>query len=155
MSKTHVLNAVFANRSVLENIVDPRCLRIDVGSKTPVDFSQNFASAAEVARNLRGDCTEHAVLLAALCRARGIPARAAMGLVYMPRRAAFGYHMWTEAWIDGAWIPLDATLGRGGIGAAHVKMTHTSLDGASPYEAMLPILQAMGQLKIEIAEVEE
>jgi len=37
------------------------------------DFSQAFATAAEVAETLQGDCTEHAVLLAALCRAREIP----------------------------------------------------------------------------------
>src|SRR6185369_1750667 len=46
------------------------------------NFSTAFATAAEVARSLEGDCTEHAVLLAALCRARQIPARVAVGLVY-------------------------------------------------------------------------
>ncbi len=39
------------------------------------DFSQAFASALEVARSKQGDCTEHAVLLAALARASGLPAR--------------------------------------------------------------------------------
>ena len=34
------------------------------------NFSQAFATAAEVARNPEGDCTEHAVLLAALARRR-------------------------------------------------------------------------------------
>jgi hypothetical protein len=47
------------------------------------NFSQTFASAAEVAESREGDCTEHAVLLAALCRARELPARVAMGLVYV------------------------------------------------------------------------
>ncbi len=41
---------------------------------TKKNFSQTFASAAEVARSRKGDCTEHAVFLMALCRARGIPA---------------------------------------------------------------------------------
>ena len=63
------------------------------------DFSQAFASAAEVVDTHEGDCTEHAVLLAALCRARGIPARVAIGLVYMPATHEFGYHMWTEVYI--------------------------------------------------------
>ena len=48
------------------------------------DYSQAFASAAEVLETREGDCTEYAVLLAALCRARGIPARVAIGLVYVP-----------------------------------------------------------------------
>jgi transglutaminase-like putative cysteine protease len=47
------------------------------------------------------------VLLAALCRARGIAARAALGLVYVARNQEFAYHMWTEAYIGGKWIPLD------------------------------------------------
>ncbi len=37
------------------------------------NFSQVFASAAEAAKSREGDCTEHAVLLAALCRARRFP----------------------------------------------------------------------------------
>ena len=38
---------------------------------TQKDFSTAFATAAEVARSRSGDCTEHAVLTAALCRAQG------------------------------------------------------------------------------------
>ncbi|MHC4180203.1 MAG: transglutaminase-like domain-containing protein, partial [Planctomycetota bacterium] len=75
-----------------------------------VAFSEAFATAAEVAENPVGDCTEHAVLLAALARARGIPARAAMGLVYIQGKGSFGYHMWTEVYVEGRWIPIDATL---------------------------------------------
>ena len=54
---------------------------------TKKDFTQAFATAAEVAKSREGDCTEHAVFLAALARARGIPARVAIGLVYMRRPA--------------------------------------------------------------------
>jgi hypothetical protein len=118
------------------------------------DFSQAFATAAEVAENPVGDCTEHAVLLAALARARGIPARVAMGLVYMQGKGSFGYHMWTEVHVNGRWIPLDATLGRGGIGAAHLKLAHSSLKGASAYSSFLPVIQVIGRLKIEVLEVE-
>jgi transglutaminase-like putative cysteine protease len=114
------------------------------------DFTRAFASAAEVARAPEGDCTEHAVLLCALLRANGIPARAVIGLIYMQDRQAFGYHMWTEAYIDGMWAPLDAMLGRGGIGAAHLKIDHTSLGGPSDYASFLPVLRIAGQLAIEV-----
>ena len=53
-----------------------------------------------MAKSREGDCTEHAVFLMALCRARGIPARGAMGLVYLESQRAFFYHMWTEVYID-------------------------------------------------------
>ena len=119
---------------------------------TESGFTTAFASAAEVAKSRKGDCTEHAVLLAAMARAAKIPARVAMGLVYYDE--AYAYHMWTEVYIDGRWIPLDATLGKGGIGAAHLKVAHSNLKGASPYAGFLPVLNIIGQLEIEIEEVE-
>jgi hypothetical protein len=118
------------------------------------DFSQVFATAAEVAENPVGDCTEHAVLLAALCRARGIPARTAIGLVYVPGTQSFGYHMWTEVCLGKRWIPIDAVLAKGGIGAAHLKLAHTNLKGASAYSSFLPVIQVAGRLKIEIEDVQ-
>jgi len=119
-----------------------------------VGFSQAFATAAEVAENPSGDCTEHAVLLTALARACGIPARAAVGLVYMQGKQSFGYHMWTEMYLAGRWIPLDATLARGGIGAAHLKLADSHLKGSSAYSSFLPVVQVIGRLKIEVLEVE-
>lgn len=118
------------------------------------DFSTAFASASEVAATKTGDCTEHAVLLCALCRVKQIPSRCAVGLVYYPRSQAFAYHMWTEAWVDGWWIPLDATLGMSGIGAAHIKVADTSLADGTGMESMLPVIQLIGKLKLEIVDVE-
>ena len=120
---------------------------------TKKDFSQGFATAAEVAAKPEGDCTEHAVLLAALARARGIPARCCIGLVYV-RGRGFGYHMWTEVWIADRWIPLDATLGLGGIGAEHLKLASTNLKGASAFSAFLPVMHVIGKLKVKVLEVE-
>jgi hypothetical protein len=122
------------------------------------DYSQAFATAAEVAENPVGDCSEHAVLLAALARARGIPARVAMGLVFVADAAAspekpadgkFIYHMWTEVYIDELWIPIDATLAMGGIGAGHLKLAHSNLKGASAFSSFIPVAQVIGRLKIQ------
>jgi transglutaminase-like putative cysteine protease len=117
------------------------------------NFSQAFATAAEVAESLEGDCTEHAVLLAAAARAVGLPARVATGLIYIASRQGFGYHMWCEVYVDDGWIPFDATLGRGGIGAAHIKLGHSSLSGGAPLASLLGVAQVMGQLKIEVIDV--
>ena len=118
------------------------------------DFSQTFATAAETAASRQGDCTEHAVLLAALARVCGIPSRVAIGLVYVPRAQGFGYHMWTEVFVDGHWLPLDATLGQGHIGAAHIKLADSSLEGAGAYSTFLPVAQVVGQLKISVLEAQ-
>jgi len=116
------------------------------------NFSVAFASAAEVARTLEGDCTEHAVLLAAILRARKIPARVAIGLVHY--RGGFAYHMWTEAWIKDRWVPLDATLGHGGIGGGHLKLADATLAGASAYSAFLPVVRVLGRLELKVVKVE-
>jgi transglutaminase-like putative cysteine protease len=121
---------------------------------TAKNFSTAFATAAEVARSFEGDCTEHAVLLVALCRARGIPARVAVGLVYYAPQRGFAFHMWNEVWTGDRWVPLDATLGRGGIGAAHLKLADSSLAGADSFSAFMPVAKVMGQLEIEVQEVD-
>jgi hypothetical protein len=123
-------------------------------SITLKNYTRAMATAAEVARSREGDCTEHAMLLAALCRAREIPARVAIGLVVYPAARGLAYHMWTEVWIADRWIPLDATLGRGGIGAAHLKFSHSSLQGGSAFAEMLPVMQAIGRLKLRVLAVE-
>jgi hypothetical protein len=145
--------------SVAPNQTDPWAIAVAleqqvkryVGNKS---FAQAMASAADVVRSREGDCTEHAVLLAALCRAREIPARVAIGLVYSPPIEGFAYHMWTEAWITDRWVPLDATLGLGGIGAAHLKVSHSNLEGVDPFSQFLPVFQLIGNVRIEVVSVE-
>ena len=120
------------------------------------DYGSPFASAAEVVRSGEGDCKKHSVLLAALARARDIPARVVMGLVYTEQtgRASLGYHMWNELYLGDRWIPMDATLGQGGIGAAHVELAHTDLAGVSAFSSFLPVAQVAGQLRVEVLGVE-
>jgi len=72
---------------------------------TEKNFAQGFASALEVFKTCTGDCTEHSVLLTAMLRAAGIPARPAVGLAYS--RGQFVGHMWTEVYVD-HWRTLDA-----------------------------------------------
>jgi hypothetical protein len=116
---------------------------------TKKNFSQTFATAADVAETLSGDCTEHAVLLAALARARGIPSRVALGLVYVPSEQAFGFHMWTEVYVDDRWIGVDGTLGQGGLGAGHLKLSTSNLKEGTAMSSFLPVAQVLGRLQIE------
>lgn len=118
------------------------------------DFSAGLDSASTVIQTRQGDCTEHAVLLAALCRAAGIPARVAMGLVYLESAQAFGYHMWTEVQIGGEWFAIDGTLGQGFVAGGHIKLLDSSLKGASAFSTILPILNFIGKLKIDVEKVE-
>ena len=146
-------------KSVAQDAAEPREIAVALEgfvrrSMRTRDFAPALATAADVAASLEGDCTEHAVLLAALCRARGIPARVAIGLVYYPRISGFAYHMWNEVWSGDRWLPLDATLGQGGIGAAHLKLVDSNLSDANRYSVFLPVSQVLGRLEIEILEAE-
>jgi hypothetical protein len=124
-----------------------------------VNFTQAFASAAEVAEHLEGDCSEHAVLLCAMLRARGLPARVAAGLIYQPHSRTFAYHMWTEAWIAegerGRWKPLDATTPNGVHRALYLKIAATNLKSGLADPAFLQVAKVLGSdLTIEAVESE-
>jgi hypothetical protein len=58
-----------------------------------------------------GECGAHSILLAAFCRAVGIPTRVVWGCMYVPNYGgAFGQHAWNEIYMgDAGWIPVDAT----------------------------------------------
>jgi hypothetical protein len=58
----------------------------------------SLPSAREVLRTKVGDCNEHTVLYVAMARALGIPARIAVGLVYI--HGAFYYHAWPEVYLE-------------------------------------------------------
>jgi transglutaminase-like putative cysteine protease len=74
----------------------------------------------------------------------------AIGLVYVESAGAFGYHMWTEVYLHGRWVPLDATVGRGGTSAAYLKLNDSSLEGASAFSSFLSVAQVLGQLKVSV-----
>jgi hypothetical protein len=84
-----------------------------------------YASALEVVKKPEGDCTEHAVLLAALGRSLGIATRVVDGLAYAPDFAGkdrvFVPHAWVQAWIGGRWQSFDAALP--GFDAGHIALS--------------------------------
>lgn len=109
-----------------------------------------YASALEALRMREGDCTEHALLLAAAGRALGIPTRVAVGLAYTDEfaghRQAFVPHAWAQAWIDGHWTSYDAALG--GFDSGHIALAVGSGDPAMFYGS----INVLGNLKIRAIE---
>jgi transglutaminase-like putative cysteine protease len=112
------------------------------------NFSVGFASASDVARNLTGDCTEHGVLTAAMCRAAGVPARVVVGLVYAESLGGFGYHLWNEVYVNRRWVAVDATFDQSSVDAVHIKLSDSSLDGLAPFEAFLPVVRVLGKMTL-------
>lgn len=117
------------------------------------NFETAFAPASEVAITLAGDCTEHSVLAAAMCRAQGIPSRVVVGLVYADYLGGFGYHMWNEVYVNRRWVALDSAFDQTSVDAVHIKLGDTSLEGVSPFAAFLPVARVMGKLTLEPLEI--
>jgi len=122
------------------------------------NLSVGYASAVEVALSKQGDCTEHAVLAAALCRAVGIPAQVVSGLAYVEEWGTvvngFGGHAWTQAYIGDKWIGLDAAFrgtGRGGYDAGHIALAAGNGDPGDFFS----LVTSMGQFEIDRVEIKK
>ncbi len=129
----------------------------------------SLPSAREVLRTRVGDCNEHTVLYVAMARALGIPARIAVGLVYI--HGAFYYHAWPEVYLTegegsraeggrqwegegaraesaGLWLPVDPTLNQFPADATHLRLARGGLDKQTV------ILPLMGRLTLDVLDVE-
>jgi hypothetical protein len=111
----------------------------------------SIPSAREVLRTRVGDCNEHTALFVAMARAVGIPARIAVGLVFV--RGAFYYHAWPEVYIEerggrGLWLPVDPTLNQFPADATHLRLARGGLDKQT---AILPLI---GRLKMTVLDVD-
>ena len=103
-----------------------------------IDFTGHFSALDTMSRRA-GDCTEAAVLLAALGRAAGIATRVAGGLVYSREQYhgvsnVFMPHAWVLAYVDGRWRSFDAALDT--FDATHIALTIGDGDARSVAAAM-------------------
>ena len=92
---------------------------------TQKDYTVGFASALEVCRNPRGDCTEHGVLAVALLRKLGVPARGVVG--WMAAGENLGLHFWVEVKLGHRWVPVDPTFDQAPASAFRLKLGTTDL----------------------------
>jgi transglutaminase-like putative cysteine protease len=111
----------------------------------------SLPSAREVLRTKVGDCNEHTALYVAMARAAGLPARIAVGVVYM--HGAFYYHAWPEVYVRdapgrGLWLPVDPTLNQFPADTTHLRLARGGLDKQS---AIVPLL---GRLQMAVLDVE-
>jgi hypothetical protein len=108
----------------------------------------SMPDALQTLENREGDCNEHAVLLAALARASGIPAEIEAGLVYM--RGSFFFHAWNVFYLNeaGGLMTADAALGQFPADVAHLRFVRGSLDNQAELASLI------GVLKLDIIRME-
>jgi transglutaminase-like putative cysteine protease len=107
------------------------------------DISFSIPSATQILETRQGDCNEHTVLYVALARALGLPARIAVGLVYL--EGSFFYHAWPEVWL-GEWVAVDPTFGQVPAGAAHLRFVTGGL------AQQVEVARLIGNLRIEVVQ---
>jgi len=98
-------------------------------------------NAVQVLETRQGDCNEHTVLYVAMARSLGLPARTAVGLVYV--NGAFFYHAWPEVWL-GEWVAVDPTFGQIPADASHIRFVIGGL------AQQVEIVRLIGNLDIEV-----
>jgi hypothetical protein len=112
-----------------------------------------FAGVGEVLDSRAGDCTEHALLLAALLRKRGVPARIAYG--FLLTEAGFIGHAWTEARAGAGWFRLDPSFPGGRPYAFKVRLG--VIDPAEPVWGQIGVslLTVAGGVQAEVLEADD
>ena len=105
-----------------------------------------------------GECGAHSFLLAAFCRAVGIPARVVWGGMYIPNYGGgFGQHGWNEIYMgDAGWIPVDATaLEYDFVDAGHIRISEYQSTSSSFNGKKFEIIDyKLGDIQPETTETE-
>jgi transglutaminase-like putative cysteine protease len=104
-------------------------------------------NALQTLENRMGDCNEHAVLLAALARAAGIPTEVEAGVVHL--RGRFFYHAWNVFYLQewGGWVTADAVLGQMPADVTHIRFIRGDT------RRQLDLVGLIGRLKLEVVEM--
>jgi len=105
------------------------------------EITFSVPNAVQVLESGRGDCNEHTVLFVAMARSLGLPARTAVGLVYVNQ--TFFYHAWPEVWL-GEWVAVDPTFDQTPADAAHLRFIVGGL------AQQVEIVRLIGNLSIEV-----
>jgi len=112
---------------------------------------RRFDRASVILETGRGDCTEFAVLLAAIARSFGYPARVVVGIViaeFGGSLQAFG-HAWTELHLDTGWQLVDATPIEGATAVGYLPQGELRDEGPG-YVMDLIRIQAPGITRVRI-----
>jgi transglutaminase-like putative cysteine protease len=103
----------------------------------------SLPDALSILENRVGDCNEHAVLMAALARAAGIPCRVEAGLVYLKGR--FYYHAWNLVYL-GRWVTVDALFDQIPADVSHIRFVTGSPD------RQLDLMGIIGKVQLRVID---
>ena len=97
----------------------------------------------------KGDCSEHALLMATLARAVGLPSRLVAGLAVIEDKLY--YHAWVEVYV-GEWVEMDPTWGEARVDAGHLLLARSAMDDLSFARMSLETGRTLGTLAVSVVE---
>ena len=123
---------------------------------TNKSYSRAFDLASRVAATGEGDCTEHAVLLAALARGSGYPARVVFGnLVFEHDEDLFAFgHAWVEIYDGESWQIRDATVPAEGADAQRLRYLPLGALADEGPAYVLSLVETMSAMPTKITGVD-
>lgn len=113
------------------------------------DYGASADRATDALKQMKGDCTEHALLTVTLLRALGIPAKRVDGVVYVLNEdqvPALYWHEWVEAYV-GEWTQLDPTFGQDVADATHFAVGEEANAEITPLIGSMKVLQVLPSAK--------
>jgi hypothetical protein len=115
-------------------------------------FDDSVLKVAKVLKNRKANCVEHALLLAATCRAMKIPSRLAFGYQYNQTVDApsMNFHAWVEYRDGSRWIPVDSTTPDQSFPLDRIKVSDSSFADADPYNDYIGVLKLMADIEIKV-----
>lgn len=84
-------------------------------------------SATQCLAEMRGDCSEHAVLFDSFARSLGIPVKQCSGYVFFATQG--GSHAWSQVWLGERWIHVDCVANTVGCGPNYILFWKQRDDG--------------------------
>jgi hypothetical protein len=131
----------------LQKNIEQRVRNMAQGVHERLQYTLSTAppTASSILAAGKGDCTEYAMLLVAVARAAGLPARVVSGMAYTgDSDPGFAFHAWAEIHVNGAWLAADPTWNQVPVDATHIAFSR---------DDPTPIVGLIGGLKTKLRRV--
>jgi hypothetical protein len=118
----------------------------------PKDYDVQICPVPFVAKSRKGNCVEHATMLAAVCRSVGIPTRIAIGVKMDDSKETptMKFHTWVEIQEGPRWVAMDSSQESVPTSIDRVKFRDSDFNAENPYLEILEVYKVLPGMDIEV-----
>lgn len=117
-----------------------------------IEYDVQIRPLPFVAKSRKGNCVEHATMLAAVCRSLGIPSRIAIGVKLNGSNETpmMKFHTWVEIQDGLRWVAMDSSQESIPTFIDRVKFRDSDFNGKNPYLDILEVYKLLPGLEIRV-----